>query len=97
MPESHARFYSLPADDRLCRTRPRPEAVLRLKPRGFDSQHVQNWYVGVEPDARLRRSEDAFGNIVHSCSHDGPLDRLTISAEGEIETHDTAGVVRGPV
>jgi len=69
--------------------------VLRLHPRGFDSQYVQNWYVGVEPDARLRRSEDAFGNIVHSCSHDGPLERLTITAEGEIETSDTAGVIAG--
>jgi transglutaminase-like putative cysteine protease len=69
--------------------------VLRLQPRGFDSQYVQDWFVGVEPDARLRRSEDAFGNIVHSCSHDGPLERLTIAAEGEIETSDAAGVVAG--
>lgn len=69
--------------------------VLRLHPRGFDTQYVQDWFVGVEPEARLRRSEDAFGNIVHSCSHDGPLERLTISAEGEIETNDAAGVVAG--
>ena len=69
--------------------------LLRLTPRGFDSQHVQNWFVGVEPDARLRRTEDAFGNIAHSCSHEGPLERVTISAEGTVETTDTAGVVTG--
>lgn len=68
---------------------------LRLTPRGFDSLHVTDWFVGVEPDARLRRSEDAFGNIVHSCSHDGPLERTVIFAEGEIETSDSAGVVSG--
>lgn len=71
--------------------------LLRLTPRGFDSQHVQDWTVGVEPDARLRRSEDAFGNIVHSCSHDGPLDRLSFFAEGEIETSDGAGILHGQV
>ena len=69
--------------------------LVRLTPRDFDGQHVQDWYVGVEPDARLRRSEDAFGNIVHSCSHDGPLERVTLFAEGLVETVDAAGVVQG--
>lgn len=71
--------------------------ILRLTPRGFDSQHVQDWTVGVEPDARLRRSEDAFGNIVHACSHEGPLEQVTFFAEGEIETVDAAGVVQGQI
>jgi transglutaminase-like putative cysteine protease len=69
--------------------------VLRLTPRAFDSQHVRSWFVGVEPDTWLRRSEDAFGNIVNSCSHDGPLERIAIYAEGEVETSDAAGVVSG--
>jgi transglutaminase-like putative cysteine protease len=69
--------------------------ALRLTPRGFDGQEIKDWRVDVEPDARMRRSEDPFGNIVLSCSHDGPLDGLTITAEGEIETNDVAGVVRG--
>jgi transglutaminase-like putative cysteine protease len=71
--------------------------LLRLTPRGFDSQYVQDWRVGVEPDARLRRTEDSFGNIVHACSHDGPIERLNIFAEGEIETSDAAGVVHGQI
>jgi transglutaminase-like putative cysteine protease len=69
--------------------------VLRLTPRSFDGQHVQDWFVGVDPDARLRRAEDAFGNIAHSCSHDGPLERVAIFAEGLVETTDAAGVVQG--
>ena len=69
--------------------------VLRLNPRGFDGQEIKDWRVDALPDARMRRSEDAFGNIVHSCSHDGPLDKLSIMAEGDIETTDVAGMVRG--
>lgn len=71
--------------------------VLRLTPRGFDSQHVRDWQVSVDPDATLRRSEDAFGNLVHSCSHEGPMERLSVVAEGEVETSDAAGVVRGQI
>jgi len=69
--------------------------ALRLTPRGFDGQEIKDWRVEVEPDARMRRSEDAFGNIVHSCTYDGPVDRLTIWAEGKIETYDAAGVAYG--
>ena len=69
--------------------------VLRLTPRDFDSQRVQDWSVGADPGAKMRSSKDTFGNIVHSCSHDGPLQRLTLFAGGQIETSDAAGVVRG--
>src|SRR5208282_545484 len=69
--------------------------VLRLTPRDFDSQHMQDWSVGADPGAKMRSSKDTFGNIVHSCSHDGPLERLTFFAGGEIDTSDAAGVVRG--
>jgi hypothetical protein len=69
--------------------------LLRLTPRPFDSLHVLDWFVGVDPIATLRRSEDGFGNIVQACSHAGPLDRIVITAEGLIETQDAAGVARG--
>ena len=69
--------------------------MLRLTPRDSDSQHVQDWSVGADPDAKMRSSKDTFGNIVHSCSHEGPLERLSFFAGGEIETSDAAGVVRG--
>jgi transglutaminase-like putative cysteine protease len=69
--------------------------ALRLTPRPFDGLHVLDWFVGVDPVATLRRSEDGYGNIVQSCSHAGPLDRIVLTAEGTVETQDTAGVARG--
>ncbi len=69
--------------------------ILRLSPRGFDSQRVLDWRIDVSPEAALRRGEDANGNLVDACSHDGPLDRLTISAGGMVEIHDADGVLRG--
>jgi len=41
--------------------------------------------------------EDAFGNILHCFTADGPFDTLTTLVEGEVETFDTAGVVSGAV
>jgi transglutaminase-like putative cysteine protease len=69
--------------------------LLRLTPRPFDSLHVLDWFVGVDPVATLRRTEDGFGNITHSCSHSGPLEKIVITAEGLVETQDSAGVARG--
>jgi transglutaminase-like putative cysteine protease len=71
---------------------------LRLTPHGFDSQYVIGWRIHVDIDSALRQTEDAHGNIVSSFSHHGsPIERLTVSASGEIETSDTAGVMRGTV
>lgn len=69
---------------------------LRLTPCGFDSQYVLGWRIDVDLDRAPRRSEDAHGNTVTSFSHHGaPLDKLTVTAVGEVETNDAAGVVRG--
>jgi transglutaminase-like putative cysteine protease len=70
---------------------------LALTPRNYDGQRVLGWRIEVDHDCRLRACEDAFGNIAHSLGVDGPLDALTILVEGEVETFDTAGVVRGAV
>ncbi len=71
---------------------------LRLTPHGFDSQYVLGWRIEVDIDSALRQSEDAHGNVVTTFSHHGaPIERLTVSASGEIETSDAAGVVRGAV
>jgi transglutaminase-like putative cysteine protease len=71
--------------------------VLRLTPRSFEAQHVLRWRISTDIDCTLRQSEDSLGNIVHSFSHPGPIARLGITAEGEIETFDSVGVVRGAV
>ena len=69
--------------------------ILHLTPRDHDGQHVLSTRIEVEPNARLRESEDCFGNVTHIFNADGPLDALSINMEGEIEASDTAGVIRG--
>ncbi len=51
----------------------------------------------MDVDARLNPGEDAFGNITHGLSVAGPIERLALTVDGEVETHDTAGVLRGTV
>jgi transglutaminase-like putative cysteine protease len=71
--------------------------ILRLTPRGHDGQFVVNWRINVDRDCRLQSSTDPFGNRVHSFTVEGPLEGLTITAEGEVETQDMTGVVRDQV
>jgi transglutaminase-like putative cysteine protease len=71
--------------------------VLRLTPRNHEGQYVVRWRIGVSADARLAAHEDAFGNITNVFSADGPLSELGIEVDGEVETQNTDGVVRGTV
>lgn len=69
--------------------------VLRLTPRDHTGHYVCDWSVDVDADCKIESSKDAFGNIVTSFSLNGPLETLTISAVGEVETEETHGIVRG--
>jgi transglutaminase-like putative cysteine protease len=69
--------------------------ILRLTPRDHDGQHVMSWRIEPTVDGRLRAAQDAFGNIVHSFSADGPIAEMAIKVEGLIETSDLAGLLRG--
>jgi transglutaminase-like putative cysteine protease len=71
--------------------------ILRLTPRDHDGQYVVNWRIEVSDDCRLDAHEDAFGNLVHTFSIDGPLEEMRIAVEGEVETQDTNGIIRGTV
>ena len=71
--------------------------VLRLTPRNHDGQYVVRWRIDVFPDARLAAHEDAFGNMTHVFTADGPLDELRVEVDGEVEMQNTDGVVRGTV
>jgi transglutaminase-like putative cysteine protease len=71
--------------------------TLRLTPRNHDGQYIVDWRIDVSADCRLNRQEDAFGNIMHSFTADGPLDALTITVEGEVETRDTSALVRDSI
>ena len=71
--------------------------VLRLSPRNHEGQYVVRWRIDVFPDARLAAHEDAFGNLTHVFTADGPLDELRVEVDGEVETQNTDGVVRGTI
>jgi len=71
--------------------------MLRLTPRNHDGQYVARWRIDVSTDCRLDQQEDAFGNISHAFSAEGPFSELSVLVEGEVETRDTQGVVRGSV
>ncbi len=71
--------------------------TLRLTPRNYDGQHVIDWRIDVSVDCRLDRQEDAFGNITHAFTADGPLGDLTIAVVGEVETRDTGGIIAGAI
>ncbi len=71
--------------------------MLRLTPRNHEGQHVVRWRIDVSADARLAMQEDAFGNIAHVFSADGPFAELSVEVDGEVETQNNNGVVRGTV
>lgn len=71
--------------------------LLRLTPRSSEAQFVRKWRVSLDADARLDRGEDAFGNITHLAFIEGAYSELRILVEGEVETYDTGGLMRGGV
>jgi transglutaminase-like putative cysteine protease len=71
--------------------------TLRLTPRNHDGQYVIDWRLEVSANCQLNEHEDAFGNISHNFSADGPVDELKVQVEGEVDTQDTHGVVRGAI
>lgn len=88
------------AHSTVCRYQPPASGaiqVLRLTPRNHEGQYVVRWRIDVSPDARLAAHEDAFGNITHVFTADGPLSELRIEVDGQVETQNTDGVVRGTV
>jgi transglutaminase-like putative cysteine protease len=71
--------------------------TLRLTPRNHDGQYVINWRLEISEDARLFAHEDAFGNLAHTFTAEGPFSELRVLVEGEVETQATDGVVYGAV
>ena len=69
--------------------------LLRVEPHGHEDQSVLRWRVDVDADGALRRSTDMFGNVTHSFYAEHPLQQLTMTVGGEVDTIDTGGVIRG--
>jgi transglutaminase-like putative cysteine protease len=71
--------------------------LLRLTPRHHESQYVVRWRIDLSQDCRLDQREDALGNIVHAFTAAGPFSEVALHVEGEVETQDAAGLVRGSI
>lgn len=71
--------------------------LLRKTPRNHDGQYVCDWRIDLSQDCLLHQHEDAFGNIIHSFTAEGPFAELSVAVEGEVDTVDTHGMVRGAV
>jgi transglutaminase-like putative cysteine protease len=71
--------------------------MLRLTPRDHDGQHVIAWRIDLSEDCLLHQHEDAFGNIIHSFTAEGPFNELTVAVDGEVDTQDTHGLVSGAI
>ncbi len=69
--------------------------LLRMTPRNHDGQYVLSWRLDLSQDCLLHQHEDAFGNITHSFTAEGPFKELTVAVEGEVDTQDTGGLVLG--
>lgn len=82
-------FYETPAKSVI--------QVLRLTPRPHEGQHIIRWRISLDQEAKLTACEDAFGNQTHVFTVNGPLDSLTIVANGDIDLSDTNGVVGGTI
>ena len=67
--------------------------TLRLTPRNHDGQYVVHWRIDVSEDCRLDVHEDAFGNITHTFTAEGPFTELALQVEGEVDVQNTAGIV----
>lgn len=65
---------------------------LRLTPVGGPTQSVSAWAVAVEGAVEQLRFTDHFGNETGLISLEGQPHAITIMAEGEVTTHDKAGV-----
>ena len=71
--------------------------IMRLTPRNHDGQYVVNWRIDLSADCLLHQHEDAFGNITHSFTAEGPFDELSVTVDGEVEMQDMHGLVNGAV
>ena len=71
--------------------------LLRLTPRNHDSQYVVDWRIELSEDCELHQHEDAFGNITHAFTVEGPFSELSVAVHGIVETQDTHGLVQGTI
>jgi transglutaminase-like putative cysteine protease len=71
--------------------------MLRMCPTSHIGQNVVDWHIDVDCDARLKHSNDGFGNVISMLYLAGPVERIGLRVSGEVLTEDRAGVVSGAI
>jgi len=71
--------------------------ALRLTPRPHGGQIVQRWSVSAVDGPPLAMHEDGYGNIVHTHAVRGEGVEAAIAVEGEVETTETYGILKGTI
>jgi len=69
--------------------------TLHLTPQPYEGLSVLRWRVTGETRHALPSFADGFGNITHCHSVNRPHTAAAVFVDGEVETHDTGGVVSG--
>lgn len=68
---------------------------LRLTPSIFEGQRVHDWQIDVSGGLKGPGFRDGAGDWIEGWTVRGPVDHVTVSVTGRIDTRDTAGVLRG--
>jgi transglutaminase-like putative cysteine protease len=82
-------------DYRFSEPQARLVQLLRLTPTSHEGQNVVDWRIDVDCDARLKPARDGYGNETCMLYVDGPVERISLTVNGEVLTEDRAGVVIG--
>lgn len=67
----------------------------RLTPSRYPGQTVRDWSVSVSDGIRGGSWRDGAGDMVQGWSVPGPVETITVTVTGEVETQDMAGILRG--
>lgn len=67
----------------------------RLTPSDFQGQRVVEWAVSVSGGTRGACFRDGAGDRIQAWTIAGPVEEITVSVRGVVETSDQAGVLRG--
>ncbi|WP_435258365.1 transglutaminase family protein [Thioclava sp. FR2] len=67
----------------------------RLTPSVFEGQRTLRWEVTVSDGMRGGTFKDGAGDWIEGWSVQGPVSEITVRVQGEVETRDLAGVLKG--
>ncbi len=68
---------------------------LRVMPSVSQSQQIIDWHINVTGGQRGGAFRDGAGDRIEAWTVRGPVSEVAVSVSGQVETSDTAGILRG--